>query len=217
MRRSRNSRRFAAAALTVLAACGARGSAAPAPGCPADRAIVLARPADAASLAGCSALRGLAVRTGAALDLSPLGALTSVTGDLVIGPTTAVEDVALPALRTVGGAIRVVGNGMLQRLRLPALEQAGQIAVDGNPALATLAMPRLQVVRGAVRITDNADLELVDLAALSSIEHELVLAGDPSLSLIEAGALQRAASVRIDAPGLPAEQAERLQRAAAPP
>jgi hypothetical protein len=208
--------RLAAAALSALAGCAAR-VAAPAPSCPADRAIVLAAPADVASLAGCAAVRGLAVRTGAALDLSPLGALTSVTGDLVIGPTTAIEDVALPALRTVGGAIRVVGNGTLQRLRLPALEQAGQVAIDGNPALATLAMPRLQVVRGAVRITDNAGLELVDLAALSSVDQELVVAGDPGLSLIEAGALQRAASVRIDAPRLPPGEAERLRHAAPPP
>ncbi|HEX3763535.1 MAG TPA: hypothetical protein VHW23_32790, partial [Kofleriaceae bacterium] len=67
------------------------------------------------------------------------------------------------------------------------------------------------------RITDNAGLELVDLAALSSIEQELVVAADPSLSLLEAGQLQRAATVRVDAPQLPPGQVERLLRAAAAP
>jgi hypothetical protein len=205
----------AALALAVpLWACGAPVAAPVAPGCPADRAVVVARPADLARLASCATLRGLTVRSGAALDLSVLRALTAITGDLVIGPTVAVEDVDLPALRTVGGAIRVVGNGVLRRLHLPRLEQAGGIVIDGNPVVTAIALPRLQVVHGALRITDDAALELIDLAALASVDQALVLAGVPGLSLVEAGQLQRAAAVSFDAPRLPPDIAERLRAAA---
>jgi hypothetical protein len=206
--------RAALALVVPLWACGAPVAAPVAPGCPADRAVVVARPADLARLASCATLRGLTVRSGAALDLSVLRALTAITGDLVIGPTVAVEDVDLPALRTVGGAIRVVGNGLLRRVRLPVLEQAGQIVIDGNPAVAAIALPRLRTVHGALRITDNAALELIDLAALATVEQELVLTGDPGLSLVEAEQLQRAATVVIDARRLPPDIAERLRMAA---
>lgn len=206
-----------ALAAAALAACAANAAVAPVPSCPADRAIVLASQADVARLAGCSTVRGLAVRTGAALDLSALRALTTITGDLAVGPTVAVEDVALPALRTVGGALRVIDNGVLGRLRLPTLARAGQIVIDGNPALTTVGLPRLEVVHGAVRITDNAVLELVDLPALVSIDQELVLAGDPGLSLVEAEQLQRAGAVQLDAPSLSPGVADRLLRAAMTP
>ncbi len=207
--------RTAALALAVsLWACGAPVAAPVAPDCPADR-VVVAGPADIARLASCATLGGLTVRSGAALDLSSLRALTAITGSLVIGPTVAVEDVELPALRTVGGAIRVVGNGVLQRLRLPALEQAGGILIDGNAVVTTIVLPRLRAVHGALHITDNAALELLDLAALESVDQELVLAGDPGLSLVEAEQLQHATAVSIDAPRLPPDIAERLRRAAA--
>lgn len=206
--------RTAALALVVpLWACGAPVAAPVVADCPADR-VVVARPADLARLASCATLRGLTVRTGAALDLSALRALTAITGDLVIGPTVAVEDVELPALRTVGGTIWVVGNGLLRQLRLPRLERAGGIVIDGNAVVTAIALPRLQTVHGALHITDNAALELIDLAALASVDQELVLVGDPGLSLIEAEQLRHAAAVFIDAPRLPHDIAERLRTAA---
>lgn len=169
---------------------------------------------DLERLASCATLHGLTVRSGATLDLSVLRVLTTITSDLVVGPTVAVEDVELPALRTVGGAIHIVGNGLLERLRLPRLERAGEVVIDGNPVVATIALPRLRIVHGALRITDNAALELIDLAALATVDAELVVAGDPALSLIEAEQLQHAAAVSIDAPKLPSDVAERLRAAA---
>jgi hypothetical protein len=206
-------RRAAFTLAVPLCACGAPVAAPVVASCPADR-VVVARPADLARVASCATLRGLTVRSGAALDVSALRALTTITGDLVIGPTIAVEDIELPALRTVGGAIRVVGNGLLRQLRLPRLERAGAVVIDGNPVVATIALPRLQAVHGALRVTDNAALELIDLSALATVDHELVLAGDPALSLVEAEQLQRAAAVSIEAPRLPPDVAERLRAAA---
>jgi hypothetical protein len=169
---------------------------------------------DLVRLAGCATLRGLTVRSGAALDVSALRALTTITGDLVIGPTVAIEDVHLGELRAVGGAIRVVGNGLLRRLHLPKLEQVGAVVIDGNPVVTTIALPRLRTVHGALRITDCAALELIDLAALAAVDQELVLTGDPGLSLIEAEQLRHAAAVSIDAPRLPPDVAERLRATA---
>jgi hypothetical protein len=208
--------RTAALALAVpLGACGAPVAAPAVPDCPADRAVVVAGPADLARLASCATLGGLTVRTGAALDVSQLRALTAITGDLVIGPTVAIEDVHLGPLRTVGGAIRVVGNGLLRGLYLPRLERAGGIDIDGNAAVTTISLPHLQVVHGALRITGNAEFELLDIAALASIDRELVIAGAPGLTLVEAAQLQHAAAVRIDAPSLPPDVADRLRRAGA--
>jgi hypothetical protein len=200
-------------ALVAMAACAAHPAAPEPSRCP-DRAVVLARHADVARLAGCATLPGLTVRSGAALDLSALRALTAIPGDLAIGPTVAVDDVELPALRTVGGAIRVVGNGLLRRLRLPALEQAGQVVIDGNAVVTTIALPRLGAVHGALRITDNAALELIDLAALVTVDRELMLAGVPGLTLIEAERLQHAGAVTIEAPRLSPDVVERLRAAA---
>jgi hypothetical protein len=201
------------AALVALAGCGAAPASPAAPGCP-DGVMRVASRGDLVRLASCATLRGLIVRSAAALDVSALRALTTISGDLVIGPTVAVEDVELPALRTVGGAIRVVGNGLLRQLRLPRLERAGEVVIDGNPVVATIALPRLQAVHGALRVTDNAALELIDLAALATVDQELVLTGDPGLSLVEAEQLQHAATVSIDASRLPPDVAERLRMAA---
>jgi hypothetical protein len=201
------------AALVVLTACGAAPASPAAPGCP-DGVMLVASRGDLVRLASCATLRGLTVRSGAALDVSELRALTTITGDLVIGPTVAIEDVHLGELRAVGGAIRVVGNGLLRGLYLPRLERAGGIDIGGNAAITTISLPHLQVIHGALRITGNAELELLDVAGLTSIDQELEIAGAPGLTLVEAAQLQHAAAVRVDAPRLPPDVADRLLRAA---
>ncbi len=216
MHRSRT-RPLVLAAVIAASACATAPASPAAPSCPVDRAVVLASQAAIAGLARCTILGGVTIRSGAALDASVLRALATITGDLVIGPTVGVQDVTLGELRVVEGAIRVVGNGLMQGVFLPRLERAGRIDVDGNVALTTISLPRLAAVRGALRITDNASLELVDLPALVSIDQELVLAGAPQLTLVEAAQLQRATEVRIDAPRLPAELVERLRAVAKAP
>jgi hypothetical protein len=209
--------RRAALALAASSACGVPAAVPVVPDCPMDRVVLVVRQDDVARLAGCTSVRGLAVRTAAALDVSALRALAAITGDLVIGPTSAIEDVQLGELRTVGGAIRVVGNGLLRGLYLPRLERAGGVDIAGNAALTTIALPRLAAVQGALRITDDASLEAVELSALASIDRELVLAGVPQLDLVDAAQLARAGAVRLDAPRLPPEVADRLRALAGAP
>jgi hypothetical protein len=176
---------------------------------------VLAAQADIARLAGCASVPGLTIRSGGTLDLSPLRALTTITGDLVIGPTVGVEDVTLGALRDVGGTLHVVGNGVMQGLFFRALTQTGPIEIAGNAVLSTIALPALTAVHGALRVTGNASLELLDLSALASVDQELVVRHAPRLTLLDAPQLHAAARVELDAPKLPSEVAAAL-RAVAP-
>lgn len=218
MRRSRTSSSEVRRAWWLVG-CGlfacASNPVVPAPRCPV-QPVVLASPTDVARLAGCPTAAGVTIRSGAPLDVSSLHALATITGDLVIGPTVAIEDITLRELRVVDGAIRVASNSLLQGLFLPRLERAGRIEIDRNVAMTTVSLPRLRTAH-ALHVTGNANLELIDVSALVAIDRELVIAGGPSLTLLEVEQLQRAAAVRIEAPKLPPELADRLRAVAAPP
>jgi hypothetical protein len=194
-------------------ACGhgtpASPASPPASSCPTDRAVILASRADIARAASCTTLAGVMVRSGAALDTSALSALTTITGDLIIGPTVGIHDATFRELRIVDGALRVGGNGLLQGLFLPKLERAGSIAIDGNVALTTISLPRLTSVGGS--------FELVDIPTLQSIAHDFVITGAPQLTLIDASQLQAAASVKLEGSKLSPELADRLRAVSAPP
>ena len=201
----------------ALSACAPRQAVRESPACAADRVAVVASQRDVARLAGCQVLGGLVIRTGAALDLSPLAALTDVAGDVVIGPTVAVESVTLGALGRVGGAIRVISNGSLQGLYLTQLADAGRIEVAGNAVITTVALPGLTAVHGALQVIDDPALEALDLSALASIDRELVVTGVPALSVALAPQLRRAAAVELDAPRLSADLARSLRSVAPGP
>ena len=214
MPRSRSSAGVALAVLG-LAGCGLFHPAAPA-SCPADRTVVLASQSDVVAFQTCLTARGIALRTGATVDVAPLH-VTTITGDLVIGPTVGVEAVSLSELRAVDGAIVVMGNGSLHGLFLPRLERAGRIVVEGNVSLASIAMPRLAEVTGGMTISDNHDLEILDAPALVQVGGDLVLVNHPQLTIVELGALRSAAAVRFDAlPKLAAEVLDGLRARASP-
>lgn len=200
-------------ALAVLAACGApHGPAGPRCG---PGVVVLAAQDDVAALAGCTRAAGLVIRTGAKLDTAPLAALAAIDGDLVIGPTIAVDEVRLDGLTSIGGALRVAGNGALSGLYLPQLQRAGRIEIAGNFALATVAMPRLAQVGGDLALADDTALGLYDATALAAVGGTLTIAGDPKLSLVMLPHLAAAGAVRIErAPALPPEVATALHAAA---
>ena len=202
MRRSRTS--FA----LVLLGCGAAPRPATVARCGDAEDALIASQADVARLSRCTSLHTLTIRSGGSLDLAKLP-LVQLTGDLKIGPTVGLEDVAL-SLREVRGAIHVVGNGLMQGLFLRKLERAGAITVDGNAALTTIGLPALATA-GALRVTDNASLELLDLAALTRLDGELIVTGAPRLNLLDAPVLHAAARVELDAPSVPAETAAALR------
>jgi hypothetical protein len=198
MRRSPSSRApvVAVAAAVALGACGAAPPPAAPRSCPPELAI--AGQDDVAGAASCRAARAVTIKTGAPLDLAPLGELATITGDLTIGPSVGLTEVSLGGLRAVGGAIRVASNGDLHGLFLPRLERAGRLEIEANAALATLSVPRLAEVTGAVAIRGNPDLELLDASALVAVGAELAIAGNAKLVLIEAARLERAAAVHVE-------------------
>lgn len=203
--------RSAALAATLLAAC-AVPRAAGSPPCPTDRIVTITSQADIERLAGCARVSGLVIRTGAPLRLAALRALEVVTGDLVVGPTLALEELTLLELVEVRGAIHVAGNHTLRGLFLPRLERAGRIEVEASAALVTISLPRLAATTGSLIVTGNPALEIMDLSALASVGKDLVVTANPRLTLIDAGRLDAVQAVRIeDNRALPAEQIDALR------
>ncbi|MEO8701064.1 MAG: hypothetical protein ABI867_13530 [Kofleriaceae bacterium] len=177
-------------------------------GCPATGELAIGGQEDVAAVAGCTALASITIRTGAALDLGPLARLETIDGDLRIGPSVGLAEVALPRLRSVRGTIRIVGNGNLHAVLLPKLERADRIEIDGNIALANLGLPALVTTTG-LAITHNADLEIVDVTALTALP-ALELSDNPKLVMIEGR--PKAATVRVENnAALPAELADALR------
>jgi hypothetical protein len=198
--------------LAVVLAIGCSHAAPPA--CPFE--VVVAGRGDVARTARCESAGRVAIRTAAPIDVSAMH-LRAITGDLVIGPSVGVDEIRLPELREISGALRVVGNGDLRGLYLPALARVARIEIAGNVALTTIALPKLAAVGGGVEITDNNDLELIDAPVLTSITGSLAIGRDPNLTLVEMPMLARVGSVRIEAcPKLPAETADALTSRGAP-
>ncbi len=145
--------------------------------------ITLAGQEDVAAAAGCRELGSITLRTGMALDLKPLGRLEIIKGDLVVGPSVGVSELSLPRLRRAG-AIKIVANGDLHGIYLPALEHAASFEVDGNHALSSVSAPKLAAIDGAFAVTGNASLEVLDVTALATTGSTRV-DDNPKLTLID--------------------------------
>ncbi len=174
--------RFLASAMLVIVSCGPPHVFHKDP----ERAcadVTLAGQEDVAAAAGCRELASLTLRTGMALDLKALGRLEIIKGDLLVGPSVGFSELALPRLREVG-AIKVVANGDLHGIFLPALERAAAFEVDGNHALSSISAPRLAVIDGAFAVTGNAALEVLTVTALAKAGTTRV-DGNPKLTLID--------------------------------
>ncbi|MEZ4401919.1 MAG: hypothetical protein R3B06_17955 [Kofleriaceae bacterium] len=170
--------RWAVVAVT-LAACRHGGApvAGPCPTAP----VVVAAQAQVDALAGCASLAALHVRSAAPLDLTPLGGLVEVTGDLTIGPTLAITSVGLPALRRVGGTFRLDSGGLVSGVFAPQLTAVGGLTMRDAPALTTVSVPALTTVAGDVRLERVPALEHVDALALTTVVGDLVVIA-PALS-----------------------------------
>jgi hypothetical protein len=179
---------------------------------------VLASQADVEAFKVCSFASSVVIRTGATIDTSVLGELMQISGDLVIGPTVGIDEISLPHLRSVGGAVRVLNNGSLRGLFLPLLEHAGRIDIENNVSLTSFVIPRLHQLAGSLVITDNYDLEMLDASQLTSVDNELVISGQPKLTIVELPKLVHAGAVRIEGTGkLAPDVIDGLRAKATPP
>lgn len=110
-------------------------------------------------------------------DLSALGCLRRVDGDLVLEGAAQLRSLAgLEALEDVGGTVRIVVCPGLLDVELPVLRAiGGDLTLDGNRALAAITgLPRLARVGGALRVSDNPRLRAIGglelLEALGGLE-----------------------------------------------
>ena len=194
-----------------VAACGSSAKPATPRACPTG-AVTLAGQDDVAAVAGCASLASVAIRTGEELDLSPLEGLERIVGDLAVGPSVGLGELSLRGLREVGGTIKIAGNANLHGVFLPVLVRAGGFDIGGNVALTTVSLPRVEST-GALSVTDNAGLELLDVTKLGQVDRELALVDNGRLVLVDAPALQRAGSVRVEGNKiLPDEQVQALRK-----
>jgi hypothetical protein len=125
-------------------------------------------------------------------DLSTLGCLRRVDGDLLLDGAAQLQSLAgLAALEEVGGEVRIVVCPGLLDVELPVLRAiGGDLTLDGNRALAAVTgLPRLARVGGALRVSDSPRLRAIGgleaLEALGGLE----LLNLPALE--EVGALDR--------------------------
>jgi hypothetical protein len=152
---------------------------------------------------GCREVKSLRVRSGATLTLSALAELQTVAGDIVVGPSIAVDDVSLPKLRRVGGVVRVSGNMSLTGWYAPELVSVAGVEVADNPVLATLALPRVEHVTRDVTVQRNPALSTILLANLSAIDGALILVRNRQLNIVTTHAAFRASRVEMtDLPAL---------------
>lgn len=159
----------------VLVAAACRPRPTPAPTCPT-APVVASSPEALAALAGCRRVAGLTVRGAGPLSLAPLADLERVDGELVIGPTLALDAVGLPALVEVGGRLAVVSSAAAAGLYAPRLTAVGALEVRDDLSLATVSLPALATVAGPVTLTRLPALELVDTSALVRVDGAVAIA-----------------------------------------
>ena len=197
-------------ALALLAGCF-RSRGGESAHCPTERPVEVGLQEDVNKLAGCERVAGLTIKTGATIDVTPLKELEEISGDLSIGPTLGLDEVAFNGLLGVGGTIRVMNNGSLRGLFFPRLEHVGRFQVENNAVLASISLPRLAAVEGAMVVADNGSLELVSAPLLATVGKELVIAGQRQLDLLELSHLTAVEAVRIEGnPKLAPELVEQL-------
>jgi hypothetical protein len=178
-------------ALVLVAACGGAEPtpARPEAACGVDR--VITRQDHLEEVGACGSVTGnLIIRGAARFDLAALAPLESVDGDLIIGPTFDLDVVSVDGLRRVGGALRIVSNGLATGVFLPRLEHAGSIEVAGNVAIAGVSMPALRQVDGDLVVEDNPGLEHLAAGALAEVGGIVRIDGNPALAAEQADALR---------------------------
>jgi|GEM_PF-6317410 len=130
---------------------------------------------EAQELGGCVTIDGDLLIYGPTLSsLAPLDSLSTVRGDLVIGPTASLRTLnGLGNLQSVSGDVRVEETLRLDSVTLAGLvEVGGSLRIENNRDLAVVAVPALQTVGRHLFIDDNPDLLDVNLGPTASVGGE---------------------------------------------
>ena len=112
---------------------------------------------------------GLTIAPGRPPASVDLPALTQISGSL-IAFASELDSLALPALVTVGGSVKIDTAPGLATLALPALATVGQdVLVGAAPQLTTASLPALTRVGRAVELARAPALQAVELPALTTV------------------------------------------------
>ena len=134
-------------------------------------------------------------------ELTSLDALSCLARvDNLIVSDTALRNIRLPALETVGTAL-FENNEDLRVIALRRAASMSALEVVGNPALFMVQAGALEEIHGDVEIGDNDALSAVNLSALQRVE-AIDVHDNPSLQRLRLGALEEAYSVSISQTGL---------------
>lgn len=126
-----------------------------------------------------------------------LPALTSV-GSLILSLNTGVGRVELPALTSVGSSVQVGFNTGVGRVDLPVLTRVGgDVLITGNTGLAAVSLPALTAVTGYLDVTFNEGLEALDLRAVASVQDSLHVEWNGGLTAVSFPALASVAQIRV--------------------
>jgi hypothetical protein len=191
-------KRLAFIAPILCAACGGARGAGEGTHCPTDHSVELGLQEEVNKLAGCTTLPGIVIRTGAPIDVAPLKDLEEITGDVSIGPTIGLDEIAFNGVLRVGGTIRASNNSSLRGLFFPRVERVGRIEIENNAVMTSISLPRLVTVDSSMVIADNSALELITASSLATVGKELVIAGHVKLSMVEMSALTHVEAARIE-------------------
>lgn len=172
------------AGLALVACGGGQHGGSGAVDCAQVGTTVVRDQADADRLAGCAVVRGDLVVAGAGeIDLTPLGALVRIEGNLHVGPTLALNSIdGFGALQVVGGHLELVENFSATGAYFGALERVGgSVRVRANPGFDNVALGRLAAVGASVWVVDNPSLARLDIGAVVQVGRDLVVTDNPLL------------------------------------
>jgi hypothetical protein len=127
---------------------------------------------DSARFRGCQVIEGKLELGGALQSAEDFASLVELRGDLVIGPSYQLDNLAaLGKLQRIGGSLLVVDNMQLRGVFLGALrELALDLRISGNAALENVSLNRLRSIGGKLDLQRaNRALERVDLGALETL------------------------------------------------
>ncbi len=120
------------------------------------------------------------------LGIKALSGFTSITGNLTIVKTVAVDLNGMECLNNVGGNLTITGNALADLDGLDNLTTiGGNLTIAGNTLLSLKGLESLESINGNLTITTNPVLlDIKSLSNLTSVE-DIAVAANPSLLSLE--------------------------------
>ncbi len=156
---------------------------------------------DAKRFRGCEHVEGDLALGGALTSLDDFQSLVGVSGSVTIGPSYQLNNLSgLGNLESVGGDLNLEQNWRASGVFLGALRRVGgHLTIRHNSTLVTVALHKLEAF-GALRIEGNSQLERVDLSGLPAEGPAGVILGPSLESVLAPARIDRAPKAPTETP-----------------